>query len=186
MNCIPELGIGGVLDRELANKPTASTPADHEHEYKPRRDKILSHISSLLKANESITGFCTADGSVVELTVKAEDEHHIFTRQYRTANSLVQAVDDCLKRWFDEGRIELAPQGCKFNSSLLPVMKKDDKGKMTGVRICLDVRKLNKYIVEDDRHEIPHIPDVLATLAGGRIFGEFDLSEAYLDRKSVV
>ena len=176
---ITELGIGGVPDSELANKPTASTPADHEHEYKPQRDKILSHISSLLKANESITGFCTADGSVVELTVKAEDEHHIFTRQYRTANSLVQAVDDCLKRWFDEGRIELAPQGCKFNSSLLPVMKKDDKGKMTGVRICLDVRKLNKYIVEDDRHEIPHIPDVLATLAGGRIFGEFDLSEAY-------
>ena len=50
---------------------------------------------------------------------------------------------------------------------------------MTGVRVCLDVRKLNKYLLEDDRFQIPHIPDMLATLAGGTIFGEFDLSEAY-------
>ena len=50
---------------------------------------------------------------------------------------------------------------------------------MTDVRLCLDVRLLNDYIVEDDRQPLPRIPDVLAEFAGSRLFGEFDLSEAY-------
>ena len=73
----------------------------------------------------------------------------------------------------------LVTHSCRFNSPLLVVKKKDEHGQMTGIRVCLDVRKLNKYLIENDRFQIPHIPDMLATLAGGSIFGEFDLSEAY-------
>ena len=50
---------------------------------------------------------------------------------------------------------------------------------MTKVRTCLDTRKVNLKLIEDDKFEIPRIPDMLATLAGGKIFGEIDLSDAY-------
>ena len=50
---------------------------------------------------------------------------------------------------------------------------------MTGVRLCIDVRQLNKYLREDDKFQPPYIPDVLATFAANKLFGEFDLSEAY-------
>ena len=42
---------------------------------------------------------------------------------------------------------------------------------------------INKYIIEDDKFTIPFIPDVLAAFKGGKIFGEFDLSEAYFQFK---
>jgi hypothetical protein len=67
------------------------------------------------------------------------------------------------------GQTRLAPTGCRFNSPLLAVSKKDEHGRMTGTRVCLDIRKLIDYLVEDDRFPIPHIPDMLSTLAGGTI-----------------
>ena len=74
----------------------------------------------------------------------------------------------------------VAPNGCRINSPLLSVPKKDDQtGLWSKTRVCLDVRKLNSYLLEDDKFEIPRIPDMLATLAGGKIFGEIDLSDAY-------
>ena len=160
-----------------------STPAEKESEYKEMRDKIMQQLSTLLATNEGITGFCTGEGSVVKLSVREEDEQFIYTRQYPIAHSVEEAVDECLQRWLQQGRIQLAPTGCKFNSPLLAVLKKDEQGKMKGVRVCIDIRKLNKYLIEDDRFQIPHIPEMLSTLAGGRIFGEFDLSEAYFQFK---
>ena len=176
---IDEMGVGGVPATELPAKPTASTSADVEEEYALLRRWVLEELAPLLRINAALVGFCTGAGSLVRLTVRAEDEHHIFTRQYPLPQALEKAVDDCLQRWLEQGRIRLAPSGCKFNSPLLAVRKKDEQGRMTGVRVCIDIRKLNAYLVEDDRFQIPHIPDMLATLAGGQIFGEFDLSEAY-------
>jgi putative transposase len=54
---------------------------------------------------------------------------------------------------------------------------------MTGVRVCVDVRLLNQYLKEDDRFPLPHIPEMLAAFSGGKLFGEYDLSEAYFQFK---
>ena len=179
MEQVSDMGIGEAPPYEVPQKPTASTPTNKEAEYKPMREKVLASLSALLKENEAITGFCNDDGSVVTLSVRAEDEQHVYSRQYPIAQALEATVDELLKKWLQQGRIVLATHSCKFNSPLLVVKKKDEHGRMTGIRVCLDVRKLNKYLIENDRFQIPHIPDMLATLAGGSIFGEFDLSEAY-------
>ena len=176
---VNEIGIGELPPQEIPQKPAASTPDHMEQQYKAMREKILSSLSALLKENEDLTGFCTSEDSTVRLTVKDEDENNVFSRQYPIPQSLEESVQILLDKWLQQGRIALAPQGCKFNSPLLVVKKKDESGRMTGIRVCLDVRKLNKYLVEDDRFQIPHIPEMLSTLAGGTIFGEFDLSEAY-------
>ena len=176
---VNEFGVGGVPANEIPQRPTASTPAEMESQYKPQRDKMLSTLSSLLKTNEAITGFCSDDASVVTLTVKPEDEQHVYSRQYPIAHALEPVVDELLAKWLQQGRIVHVTDSCRFNSPLLVVPKKDEHGQMKGVRVCLDVRKLNKYLIENDRFQIPRINDMLATLAGGTIFGEFDLSEAY-------
>ena len=69
--------------------------------------------------------------------------------------------------------------GCIFNSPLLVAPKFDKDGHVTGLRVCLDARVLNKHLVENDKFEIPRIPDVLQRFRDCRQFGEFDLSEAY-------
>ena len=95
----------------------------------------------------------------------------------------MQAVTECVLRWLKEGKIRKAPANCPFNSPILAVPKKDDQGRMTKVRICIDIRAINKWLLENDKFEIPHIPDLLSALAGGKIFGEYDLSEAYFQFK---
>jgi hypothetical protein len=176
---ITDIGIGDVPPQELPQKPVASTPVEREQEYAAGRASIMAQLAELLKTNEEIVGFCTGEGSIVVLTVGKQDEDKVFSRQYPLPQALDEAIDQCVRRWWEQGRIMLAPHGCTFNSPLLAVKKKDDQGRMTGVRVCLDVRKLNLYLLQNDRFQIPHIPDMLATLSGGCIFGEFDLSEAY-------
>ena len=51
---------------------------------------------------------------------------------------------------------------------------------MTGVRVCIDPRLLNKYLQENDHFEIPRINDILANFSGKTMFGEMDLAEAFL------
>lgn len=177
---LADTGPGSFSSQETPEKLIASTPADLEKSYKPRREQVLRILSEALKVNEALSGFCTGEGSVVTLSVRPEDEKHLYTRQYNIPQAMHTDVEATVARWLKEGRIKLAPTGCRFNSPLLPVKKKDDAtGKMSKVRLCVDIRKLNRYLLEDDKFQLPRIPDMLATLSGGKLFGEFDLSEAY-------
>ena len=123
--------------------------------------------------------FCNHPDATVKLSVKQEHEDKIFRRQYKMPESLREATREVIQRWFKEGKIVKAPKGCKFNTPLLVVPKYDKDGKITGIRVCIDVRQLNKYLEEDDRFEIPYIPDVLSAFKGAKLFGEFDLKEAF-------
>jgi len=103
----------------------------------------------------------------------------VYRASYKLAASLHASIDEIIERWFTNGRIKHAPKGCRYNSPLLAVPKKDENGKMLGVRVCIDVRLLNDHLVENDRFMIPRIPDLLAAFGGRKLFGEFDLSEAF-------
>jgi hypothetical protein len=101
-------------------------------------------------------------------------------KQYKIAHSLHEPVTKFVDQLVQKGRAKPAPVGCKFNSPLLAVPKKDEHGKMTGVRVCIDIRKVNEHLKNDDKFQLPLIPDLLSSLAHKRYYGEFDLSEAYL------
>lgn len=128
--------------------------------------------------NEAMTNFCSHKDSVVTLTVAPENEKYLFRAQYKIADAMMGAVREIIKRWLATGKIKRAPR-TGFNSPLLAVPKKDDSGRMTGVRLCLDIRMLNKYLIEKDQYQLPRINEMLASLAGNQLFGEYDLSEAY-------
>ena len=51
---------------------------------------------------------------------------------------------------------------------------------MTGIRVCIDPRPLNAALLSNDRFPLPLIRDTLEVFGGCVLFGEFDLSEAYL------
>ena len=159
------------------------TPAADSARNKSKKDALLSSLSPLLTINEKWKSMCNDPDSIVDLHVKPEDEKKVFKQQYPLAHAAQPHVTRIVARWLAEGKIKKAPPNTRFNSPLLAVPKKDDDGKMTDVRLCLDVRLLNDYLVEDDKQPIPRIPDVLAKFAGSKLFGEFDLSEAYFQFK---
>ena len=50
--------------------------------------------------------------------------------------------------------------------------------KTGGIRICVDLREPNKAIVVDS-HPLPHMDELLSTLAGSIMFSTIDLESAY-------
>ena len=165
---------------EMPAHATSFTPEHERAQHAAQRAHLYSQIDSLIKQNAAITEpFCTDPRSHVVLSVDPSNYRHIFTHQYAIAAALRDSVTEILARWLQMGRITVAPTNCRFNSPLLPVPKKDEQGRMTGVRLCIDVRNLNKHLKENDRFLLPHIPDILAKFAGHQLFGEYDLSEAY-------
>ena len=172
-------GAGGSPPQELPARMTAFTPDSEVAATEGPRQRLYARMQKLHSQSELKGNFCTDPLSEVVLTVAPEDREKVFRKQYPIAQSLVTRIDEVIQRWAKEGKIKHAPTGCRYNSPLLAVPKKDDQGRMTGVRVCVDVRLLNKYLVEDDKFPLPHIPDMLASFAGGKLFGEYDLSEAY-------
>lgn len=163
-------------------RPHSFTPVaqQQQQDHARHRAALYTKLQPLIDANAAISEqFCTDPRSHVTLSVKPDEHRHIYKSQYPVAASMRESVTDILRRWQQMGRITRAPANCPFNSPLLPVPKKDEQGRMTGVRLCIDVRNLNKHLEQNDRFLLPHIPDVLSTFAGNTLFGEYDLSEAF-------
>jgi RNase H-like domain found in reverse transcriptase/Integrase core domain/Integrase zinc binding domain/Chromo (CHRromatin Organisation MOdifier) domain/Reverse transcriptase (RNA-dependent DNA polymerase) len=156
------------------------TPAEMETQYTAPRQQLLQELSPLLAVNAEITGFCTVPEAVVRLEIDPADAPHLWRRQYPIAQTLRDAASLIIERWFQEGKIVLAPPGCPYNNPITVAPKKDEHGKLTGARPCLDTRALNRVLKSSDRFLIPHIRTLLDSFAGNSIFSEFDLQEAYL------
>ena len=178
-------GIGTTPDYEQPERTTLSTTPDDESLYSSQRLIIESDpgIVQALQVNSSLTGFCSLPESIVHLEIDPQHANKLYRKQYSIPESVMSAVTDIVNRWHDAGKICLAPPGCKYNSSLTTAPKKDSAGNVTGIRICLDTRAINKALVVDDKFQIPTIRSALEQLAGNSIFGEFDLAEAYLQFK---
>ncbi len=123
--------------------------------------------------------FCTDPDATVTIHIDPSDYNKLHVRQYHIPHSLMHIVHETLTRWREQGKVKLAPPGTQFNQPLLVAPKFDKEGRVSGVRVVLDARRLNKLMRNDDRFQLSHIPDVLERFRGNSLFGEFDLSEAY-------
>ena len=56
--------------------------------------------------------------------------------------------------------------------------KYDKEGKVSGIRICLDSRRLNSVLEQDDKFSVPQVAEGIRALKNKKFFGEFDLTEA--------
>ena len=174
-----DAGKASTKGQEMPDRPVASTPEEVEHLYKSHRDEILKFVKDGLEVNELWKSFCAHPDAVIKLTVKEENWGKLNRRQYKIPAALMAPLMATLQRWIETGKVKKAEPGTIFNSPLLVVPKYDKNGEVYDIRVCVDVRQLNKYLEEDDKFEIPRIPDVLERFKGCKYFGEMDLSEAY-------
>lgn len=176
------IGIGTLPVEENRERFGVSTPESMEGDYAAQRDALMRdpRIEEALAINENISGFCNLPSSEVRLHVDPALEHTLYRRQYPIPQAAYEAVDEIVNRWLEEGRIVPAPADCRYNSALVVTPKKDAYGNFTGFRVCLDTRALNKALTVVDRFPLPYIRHVLENFLECVVFGEFDLSEAYL------
>jgi hypothetical protein len=144
------------------------------------REKAMHKLKDALERNAKITGFCNVPEAVCHLELDESKLTKPARRQYPIPEVLKPFVTRQVQLWLDNGRIKPAPPGCRFNTPIMAAPKKDDQGQYSAVRVCLDFRFTNLSLRFRDMHDIPLITDVLSRLAGCVLFGEFDLSDAYM------
>ena len=149
-------------------------------DYSREREATLLKIRDLLEENAAITGFCTHPEAVIKLEVDEEKFDKKYRPQYRIPDRLIPYVTAQIQKWLADGRIKVADRGTEYNNPLTCAPKKDDFGGLTGVRTCLDTRAVNVRVKSRDMHPIPGVKDILHRMATCILFGEFDLSDAYL------
>jgi hypothetical protein len=164
-----------------------------ENEYAIHRERLMQdpEIVIALEENAKITGFCTHPDSVLKLPMKSFKEGAIpkklYRPQYRIPERVLPQVREGLQRWFDEGKIIEAPPGIPYNNPIVVVPKKDNSGNVSydEVRNCLDFRGTNEEMESDlvDQFQLPFIRDTMDKFSGCKIFGEFDLQEAFFQFK---
>eukprot|EP00732_Lithocolla_globosa_P000705 Lithocolla_globosa_v1_NODE_260_length_4772_cov_3.217087.p4 type:complete len:265 gc:universal NODE_260_length_4772_cov_3.217087:2615-1821(-) len=81
-------------------------------------------------------------------------------------------------KWASQGLVIPAPRGCRWNTPMIAVPKKDGQGGMTKLRICADLRHINALI--GDSFPIPLIEDLLTDLSEARMYTTLDLEWSYL------
>ena len=173
-------GAGSIPSFEVPNRVILDTPPELEKEYELKREELSQVLQPLLEINMKITGFCNLPESVVELHVDPLKKNKLFRRQYPIPATLIPLVKEIVDRWFATGKIKFAPPNCPYNNPITVAPKKDDNGVLTAIRVCLDTRLVNEALILTDSFPLPKIVDSLEIFSGCCLFGEFDLSEAYL------
>ena len=70
---------------------------------------------------------------------------------------------EIIDEWLREGVVKIREEPVTHTYSLLAVEKKDEFGKKTDIRLCVDLRPLNK-IMKDTHYPLPTIPEIIATV----------------------
>jgi hypothetical protein len=88
-----------------------------------------------------------------------EPSHHSRVNYVKVGQE--KAVDDFVAEMLANGNIEPAPLDSKLCFALLVVDKRDDLGAVTGSRVCVDLKALNKVMLPD-LYPVPTLQEVLA------------------------
>ena len=101
---------------------------------------------------------CTHPLAILDMEFKSDPTCWI-NRNYIKANH-EQRTSEIIKEWLEANVIEETTEPGKTNFALLAVPKKDHDGNETDIRICVDLKPLNDYLL-DDNYPIPKIERVL-------------------------
>jgi len=153
-------------------KPTIERPPDV--------DDNGIHISwkKVLEDNQALPASISCQLPGAELSIDT-DSKPVQIRQYPIAEGYRTAVDAQVKTWLDNGVIELAPVGCKWNSPLLATRKPSKDGSPDGVRVCLDARALNDKILNIPDSNLPGIREIQDSLGEFEWITILDLADSY-------
>src|SRR5215469_7798805 len=135
-------------------------------------DDILDfpmQYKEIVSLDEDPAGICPLHTFKIQL--KKDAPQVIHQGQYRQVHRHLQDIDE----WVEDGlRKDYLEKSFSIHNIPLVVIPKR-KGKP---RICLDLRLLNKHILQD-RYPLPHMGDILKNLHNMKVFSSIDLLSGF-------
>ena len=174
------LGINGIFTKKLQNDHIEQNESPESNVDEINCEFIGNEkLKKEIDFNKSISPYsvCSLKAAIISLPTTTKEI--CYTPQYPIKPQFKKTVDETVEEWLKYGRISIAPEpGSPYNNALWAVPKKDESGTKTGVRVCNDMRKLNK-ILTDDYFPIPSIDTLLKRLEGSKYFSSLDLKDSY-------
>jgi len=166
-------------DDEIDPNDTEALIGPVEQEESKLQEQMSKELDALIKDNEALpeTGFCHLPYAVVPFKLLTASP--VCVAQYPIAYHLMPKVREKVEDWHKRERIEQRRTHTPYNLPLTVAPKRDDNGQLSGVRVCLDLRKLNE-VLEGEGFQTIDVNAVLRRYSGAEWFSEIDLSEAYL------
>lgn len=133
----------------------------------------MKRLKGLLVSNQSVFSMFKFDlglTNLVQHKIDTKDEKPVKIPPTRVPLAQKKEVEVKIQKMLDNDIIQ--PSHCPW-STFMVVVKKS-----TGIRICLDYRKLNEVTVKDS-YPLPRFDDSLDALRGNVWFSTVDLSSGY-------
>lgn len=165
-------------DDNILNPP--KPPTDRVKELIP---ELVKNITDLIVKNRAIkitqwakfkfnNGYVSLDLSKVDFTqLKTPSRNYVSHRH-------MEEVTEQVKKWLDDGVIEVNYEPTPSNLALLAVDQFNSDGTFKKVRVCLDMSPINKIIPTHNFH-LPRINEMLRSLGGATVFSKIDLTQGY-------
>ncbi|XP_031330866.1 uncharacterized protein K02A2.6-like [Photinus pyralis] len=101
------------------------------------------------------------------------DVNPIVCKVRKVPFALRPLIEDELDRLQQQGVIEPVTHP-RWATPIVPVVKASNE-----IRLCADYRITVNKVLRPETYPIPNVQDMLANLAGGRVFAKLDLTQAY-------
>jgi transposase InsO family protein len=140
---------------------------------------LLAEVQATLAANAALPrdSFCTHPDSIIRLDL-LPGTVPCFKPPFVVAHALRPALALKIVDWDTTGVIVPAPHDVLWNSSLLPVSKRDIDGRKTATRWCLDPRHINACL-PDNPLPVPNIAALFERLTGFVVATALDMMDSY-------
>ena len=140
--------------------------------------KIKKEIADELMENSQVNRADLCKLPYAEVALETGVAAPVCKRQYKIANHLLDQIQERIDSWFSTGTITNAPIDSEWNSPLVAAPKKDEEGKYTKLRLCLDTRGLNS-VLKDVYYNLPLIKDIFDKISGFKIASRLDLADSF-------
>jgi hypothetical protein len=154
-------------------KPCAGVPTtDNER----LRRVLLRHQSVFAESLPVKTDEQIAHAVQFSIVLVGDEVKPVKQRERRMSPAEIEAATEWVKEEVAAGRME--PSSSEWAAQLVIVPKRNDKGEVTGWRICGDYRNLND-VTKADAEPLPLLQTVFDQLMGMRYFSKMDLLKGF-------
>lgn len=120
----------------------------------------------------------------VQIRIRRDAEPYSVNTARRIPIPLLPRVKAELDRMLKLNVIQKVTEPTEWCAPMVPVVKKGNRG----IRICVDLKKLNKAVIRE-RYQLPTLDEILPKLKGAKVFSSLDASSGFwaipLDKNSV-
>jgi len=170
------------LDGELEVDDSDPSIAPVKEEDTKAIELLMQELRPDIEKNLALGDDTFCNCPFAEVSFELKNSTPICLPQYNIPHYLKEQVAEKIADWQRRGRIIERKASSPYNLPLTVAPKRDELGKVVGVRVCLDLRKLNEVMIGEGFQAID-VNQVLLRYNGAEWFSEVDLSEAYLQLK---